>query len=185
MVASENPLLNKEAVADPTLFCTAYKKNRFFLFTSREPESGDNAANRDVFNEKPSREEQLAAQPVKKLATTAIIRTSYGDIFLKLFPEYAPKAVENFITHARNSYYNGIIFHRIVRGFMIQTGDPKGDGTGGESIWGGEFEDEFHPNGKHDKPYTLSMANCGPNTNASQFYITTVPAVSAMVLQLR
>lgn len=182
MAASDNPLLKKEDYQDPTLFCTAYKKNRFFLYTTREPDTSEHASgSRDVFNEKPSREEQLAAQPVKKLGSTAILRTTYGDIFLKLYPEFAPKAVENFTTHSKNGYYNGILFHRVIRGFMIQTGDPKGDGTGGTSIWNSDFEDEFHPNAKHDKPYTLSMANCGPGTNGSQFFITTVPAVRSLI----
>ena len=130
-----------------------------------------------MFNEKPSREEQLAAQPVKKLGTTAIIRTTYGDIFVKLYPEYAPKTVENFTTHAKSGYYNNHIFHRVIRGFMIQTGDPTGTGAGGTSIWDKDFEDEFNANAKHDKPYTLSMANCGPNTNGSQFFITVAPTV--------
>jgi len=106
--------------------------------------------------------------------TTATIHTTYGDISLMLFPKQVPKTVENFVTHAKGGYYNGLIFHRVIPDFMIQTGDPNGDGTGGESIWGGEFEDEIVPTLKHDQPYTLSMANAGPNTNASQFFITTV-----------
>jgi cyclophilin family peptidyl-prolyl cis-trans isomerase len=96
---------------------------------------------------------------------------------IKLFPEFAPVAVENFATHARAGYYNGHLFHRVIAGFMVQTGDPQGDGTGGISIWGGEFKDEFHPNLRHDRPYTVSMANAGPNTNGSQFFITVVPTV--------
>ena len=95
-----------------------------------------------------------------------------GDIHLRLFPSAAPRTVENFVTHARQGYYNNTIFHRVIRKFMIQGGDPQGDGTGGESIWGGEFADEFSSL-RHDKPYTLSMANAGPNTNGSQFFITT------------
>ena len=110
-----------------------------------------------------------------KLSRGAIIHTTMGDIHIRLFPEYAPKAVENFTAHAQNGYYNGCIFHRVIKGFMIQTGDPLGDGTGGASIWGHEFEDEFNRNLRHDRPFTVSMANCGPNTNGSQFFITTTP----------
>ena len=98
-----------------------------------------------------------------------------GDIHFELYPDVAPKAVENFVGHARSSYYDGVIFHRIIKKFMLQTGDPLGDGTGGESIFGSNFEDEIDKNVKHDRPYTLSMANAGPKTNGSQFFITTVP----------
>ena len=73
-----------------------------------------------------------------------IIRTNMGDIHCKLYSEEVPKTVENFTTHAKNGYYDNCIFHRIIKSFMLQTGDPLGDGTGGQSIWGGEFEDEFH-----------------------------------------
>merc|ERR1712060_371422 len=86
-----------------------------------------------------------------------------------------PKSVENFTVHAKKGYYDNNIFHRVIQGFMIQTGDPQGDGTGGESIWGGEFEDEFPRSLKHDRPFTVSMANAGPNTNGSQFFVTTIP----------
>lgn len=95
---------------------------------------------------------------------------NYGDIKVKLFPEVAPKAVENFVTHAKNGYYNGLIFHRVINDFMIQGGDPTGTGTGGTSIWGKNFEDEF----SYDLvPYrgALCMANAGANTNGSQFFI--------------
>mmetsp|Transcript_6885 Transcript_6885/g.6081 ORF Transcript_6885/g.6081 Transcript_6885/m.6081 type:complete len:92 (+) Transcript_6885:1497-1772(+) len=90
-----------------------------------------------------------------------------GEIHVKLFFNECPKTVENFATHSRNLYYNNVVFHRVIKSFMIQTGDPEGDGTGGVSIWGEDFEDEFHKSLKHDKPFMLSMANCGPNTNAS------------------
>ncbi|KAG0272240.1 Peptidyl-prolyl cis-trans isomerase cyp15 [Linnemannia exigua] len=179
MVASDNAVIKESEMRDPTLFCTAHTRNRFYMFTEREPDQGpSHKTDRDVFNEKPSREEQTiaTAQHTKtKLGTTAILRTTLGDIQIKLFPELVPKSVENFVTHSRNGYYDNVIFHRIIKAFMLQTGDPLGDGTGGTSIWGKEFEDEFHPDLKHDRPYTVSMANAGPGTNGSQFFITTVP----------
>ena len=92
-----------------------------------------------------------------------------------MYPQECPKTVENFTTHAKNGYYSNLIFHRVVKGFMIQTGDPAGDGSGGTSIWGYEFEDEISDKLKHKEPFVLAMANCGKNTNGSQFYITTVP----------
>lgn len=100
----------------------------------------------------------------------AVIITNYGDIKVRLFPEIAPKAVENFKTHAQNGYYDGVIFHRVIKDFMIQGGDPSGTGMGGESIWGEPFEDEFHIY-YHNLKGSLSMANAGPNTNGSQFFI--------------
>ena len=87
----------------------------------------------------------------------ATLHTSVGDIHVQLFPKECPKTVENFCVHSRNGYYNGHIFHRVIKQFMIQTGDPLGTGTGGESIWGGEFEDEFSPKLRHDRPYTVSF----------------------------
>ncbi len=100
----------------------------------------------------------------------AILHTNYGDIQIRLFAEEAPKTVENFIGHIENGYYDGLIFHRVIKGFCVQGGDPKGNGTGGESIWGKDFEDEFC-----DKlvniTYSVAMANAGPGTNGSQFFI--------------
>lgn len=104
---------------------------------------------------------------------TVTIVTNLGDIEVQLKPEIAPKAVENFVTHAKDGYYNGTIFHRVIKDFMIQGGDPLGNGTGGDSIWGKEFEDEFNADTTFDKPGYLAMANRGPNTNGSQFFITT------------
>lgn len=100
----------------------------------------------------------------------AVITTNYGTIKVKFFPEVAPKAVENFTTHAKNGYYDGLTFHRVMNDFMIQGGDPNGNGTGGESIWGAPFEDEFSKDHPHVKG-SLSMANSGRNTNGSQFFI--------------
>ncbi|MCT4592116.1 MAG: peptidylprolyl isomerase [Candidatus Gracilibacteria bacterium] len=100
----------------------------------------------------------------------AEINTTKGVIKIKLFPDLAPKTVENFKLLADRGYYDGIIFHRVIDNFMIQTGDPEGNGTGGESAWGGKFDDEFAPELKNIKG-ALSMANAGPNTNGSQFFI--------------
>lgn len=108
-------------------------------------------------------------------APVVVLETNVGKIELKLFPKIAPKAVENFTTHVKNGYYNGLIFHRIIKDFMIQGGDPTGTGRGGESIWGAPFEDEFVSNIVFDRPFLLAMANSGRNTNGSQFFITTVP----------
>ncbi|GAB0174826.1 MAG: peptidylprolyl isomerase [Candidatus Altimarinota bacterium] len=101
-----------------------------------------------------------------------LLSTNLGDITLELFPQYAPKAVENFTTHVKNGYYDGIIFHRVIRDFMIQGGDPTGTGRGGESIWGKSFQDEFTFDLTH-KRGVISMANAGRNTNGSQFFIVT------------
>jgi cyclophilin family peptidyl-prolyl cis-trans isomerase len=105
----------------------------------------------------------------------AIIKTSMGDIGIELFSDEAPKTVENFVKLAKKNYYNGIIFHRVIENFMIQGGDPTGTGRGGESAWGGKFKDEFSPKLTFDKAGLLAMANAGPGTNGSQFFITLVP----------
>ncbi|KAI8854878.1 hypothetical protein BC829DRAFT_378736 [Chytridium lagenaria] len=184
MAASDNTVLKDAEAIDPSLFCTAYDRNRFFTFSNRDPNAEESSLgpgqSRDIFNEKPSREEQTVASMSQSnlkasLGSQAILHTTHGDIHIRLFPEHAPKAVENFVGLAKKGYYDNIIFHRVIQGFMIQTGDPFGDGTGGESLWGYDFEDEFSRSVKHDRPYTVSMANCGPNTNGSQFFITTVP----------
>lgn len=98
------------------------------------------------------------------------METSMGNIKIKLFPEYAPKAVENFVKHSEEGYYDGLIFHRVIKDFMIQGGDPSGNGTGGESIYGNPFKDEFSKN-LYNLRGALSMANSGANTNGSQFFI--------------
>ena len=111
----------------------------------------------------------------------ATLHTNYGDIDIKLFESLVPKTVENFITLAKDHYYDGIIFHRVIKDFMIQGGDPTGTGMGGESSFGGAFEDEFD-----DKLYNLygalSMANAGPNTNGSQFFIVQAKMVPSQML---
>ena len=112
----------------------------------------------------------------------AIMHTSMGDISIRLFPEHCPKTVENFTTHAKNGYYNGIVFHRVIKDFMIQGGDPTATGCGGESIWGRNFQDEFTPD-LHNIRGALSMANAGPGTNGSQFFIVQADSVHPSLLQ--
>lgn len=124
-------------------------------------------------------EELGMMEPIRTYPQTAIetyqgpkvtIRTNHGEMKLVLFPDHAPKTVANFIGHAKNGYYDGVIFHRIIKDFMIQGGDPTGTGMGGESIYGASFEDEFSPE-LFNVRGALSMANAGPNTNGSQFFI--------------
>ena len=125
MQASDNPGLKEDLLPDPTLICCAYKKNRLYLLTRR---NGDHS-NRDVFNEKPTHEDRIAIteeSTAPKLFETATIHTDRGDIQVKLFPRECPKTVENFCGLAKNNYYNNNIFHRVIKQFMIQTGDPTG-----------------------------------------------------------
>jgi peptidylprolyl isomerase domain and WD repeat-containing protein 1 len=143
MAASENPLLQEAEARDAMLVSTGSGKVRFYMFTN---DSSASKSSRDVHNEKPRNPNSNKKDSEKTAAATgtqATLHTSLGDIRLTLYPQHAPLAVENFITHARRGYYNNVIFHRVIRKFMIQTGDPLGDGTGGESIWGKEFKDEF------------------------------------------
>ena len=127
----------------------------------------------------------IQLEPVKAGDITALMHTNMGDIKIKLFPEKAPKTVENFVTHAKNGYYNGLIFHRVINDFMIQGGDPTGTGMGGSSIWGGSFEDEFDVE-LHNIYGALCMANAGPDTNGSQFFIVEASSVPQdMIGQMR
>lgn len=129
-------------------------------------------------------ENSMYPQLSKEVASNealVVMNTTMGAIKIKLFPELAPKTVENFLTHAENGYYDGIIFHRIIQDFMIQGGDPTGTGMGGESIYGPKFEDEFS-----DKAFNLrgalSMANAGPGTNGSQFFIVQASRVDSRMV---
>ena len=106
---------------------------------------------------------------------TVVLETNQGIIEIKLMPDIAPKTCENFTTLVEKGYYNGLIFHRCIKGFMIQGGDPAGTGAGGQSMWGKPFKDEFDTNVRFDSPGILAMANSGPNTNGSQFFITCAP----------
>ena len=161
---------------DPTLFATALQKARFYMFSDRANEHEHE--HRDIHNERPTKMHEKIASTAshRTQGAAAVIRTTFGDVYVKLFAVECPKPVENFTVHAMAGYFAGVIFHRVIRGFMVQTGDPKGDSTGGESIWGRVFDDEFHRKLKHDRPGTLSMANAGRNTNGSQFFITTTEA---------
>jgi peptidylprolyl isomerase domain and WD repeat-containing protein 1 len=179
MAASDNPLLKEAELRDAMLVCTASGKSRFYCFGNEEEV---NKSTRDVHNERPQTlggsKAANAEKPPEHSGNTATLHTNYGDIQMRLFPSAAPKTVENFVRLARRGDYNNCIFHRVIKKFMLQTGDYEfGDGTGGKSIWGGEFEDEMNSL-KFDRPYTVAMANAGPNTNASQFFITTEKTVS-------
>lgn len=114
--------------------------------------------------------------------TVATMSTTMGEIKILLFPDAAPKAVENFTSHSEAGYYDGLIFHRVIEDFMIQGGDPTGTGTGGDSIWGRSFEDEFSPD-YHNLRGALSMANAGPGTNGSQFFIVQAKQVDDGLLE--
>lgn len=131
--------------------------------------SNGNASNNETANQENIELPQETTEVGEKERLVEM-ETSMGNIKIKLFPEQAPKAVENFITHSEEGYYEGVIFHRVINDFMIQGGDPDGTGMGGESIYGKPFEDEFS-NQLYNFRGALSMANSGPNTNGSQFFI--------------
>ncbi len=147
--------IESEVVMNKWILLVALVSSSFLLFSSSYSE--DEASVK-------------AARPV------VVFETTQGSFEVTLFPDVAPKAVENFLKLAENKYYDGTVFHRIIRGFMIQGGDPLGNGTGGQSIWGKPFEDEVRPDIKFDKKGLLAMANRGPKTNGSQFFITTAAA---------
>lgn len=108
-------------------------------------------------------------------APTIVLETNQGSIEIELWPDIAPKACENMVGLIKKGYYDGITFHRVIKDFMLQGGDPTGTGSGGQSLWGGKFEDEVTQSVQFDREGLLAMANAGPNTNGSQFFITTVP----------
>ena len=115
------------------------------------------------------------AQKSEKPVTGVLLETTQGNIEIRLYPKKSQMTVENFVGLVEKGYYDGLIFHRVIPGFMIQGGDPTGTGQGGESLWGRPFQDEFRSNLKFDKPGILAMANSGPDTNGSQFFITVAP----------
>ena len=153
--------------------------------------SSHTAASRDVLNERPMLSSTTLTRPSTtsssltssaahsasaSLPSTAVLHTTLGDITITLYPHLTPRTYTNFTTHATRSYYNNTIFHRVIPNFMIQTGDPTGTGSGGESVWGGQFEDEVVSELRHDGEGVVSMANAGRGTNASQFFITCAKA---------
>ncbi|RLV94760.1 Peptidyl-prolyl cis-trans isomerase CYP71 [Spathaspora sp. JA1] len=151
MITSKNPLINSQLKKQqPIILATL--SDKLFVFDSTKP----------------------IENTFKNSKVT--LHTTLGDIKIELFDKLAPKTVENFIKLCNKKYYNNIIFHRVIKHFMIQTGDPNGDGTGGESCWGGHFPDEINNQLNHKNPFMVSMANAGPNTNGSQFFITTEEA---------
>jgi peptidylprolyl isomerase len=151
------------------------KKSLFYLITTLLLITGCNANEVKKSTAKVSEANSTVSQEKKEEEVLVVLETNQGNITLKMFPKVAPLAVENFVTHVKNGYYNGLIFHRVIKDFMIQGGDPTGTGRGGESIWHKEFVNEYAPNVVFDKPFLLAMANHGPNTNGSQFFITTKP----------
>lgn len=120
--------------------------------------------------------------PVKGQQVATMKIKDFGDVKIMLFPKQAPKAVKNFTTHAKDGYFDGLTFHRVIADFMIQGGDPVGNGTGGKSIWDDPFKDEFSPKLRNFTG-ALSMANSGPNSNGSQFFIVSTPPVTAEELE--
>ena len=145
-----------------------------FILNCSSGEKANDIQDKSITKEKDTKVTELMkiAENEKLIAT---INTNVGSFEIELFAAKVPKTVENFVGLAINGKYNGVIFHRVIPNFMIQGGDPTGTGRGGESYWGGKFSDEFDATLKHTKPGILSMANAGPNTNGSQFFITLVP----------
>lgn len=189
LVSSSEPMASSSSSSalsrvDPIFAVASFRRQRFFLFSRRDPLDDEGtvvAVSRDVQNEPPSKAEIAVTEKIakdqkrSKIASSAVIHTSKGDIKVKLDGDSCPLAVENFSELSRRGYYDRTIFHRVIKGFMVQGGDPRGDGTGGESIFGSSFKDEFDSKRKFDRSGLLAMANSGPNTNGSQFFITTAP----------
>lgn len=141
---------------------------------------GSDTSKEETPNSKPTEDVTMVQfEEVKAGATIAKMDTTEGVITLVLYPDLAPKAVENFTTHAKDGYYDGVIFHRVINEFMIQGGDPQGTGRGGESIWGKVFDNEYSEQLYHFRG-ALAMANAGPDTNGSQFYIVQAHAQSGV-----
>lgn len=183
MMTSNNPALDEISKIYPMLICSAWNKQRFYLFTQQPPNKVGQRLDRDVMNEASfslSKDSNLTLFPIDESGNSinnssikrAVIRTNFGDIPITLFPQVAPLAVENFSNLSKRGYYNNLLFHRIIPNFIIQTGDPLNNGTGGTSMWNTKFPDEIVPIVKFDRSFRLAMANSGKDSNASQFFIT-------------
>jgi peptidylprolyl isomerase len=179
-------LLSKQSVSDADFTEEKREYYRKMLTSSKKYQAAKGylddlvkrAAYRDYVQERKQAEEQ-ERQKVRsvemKRKSSIVLETTQGRVELRLWPEVAPKACENFIKLVEKGYYNDLTFHRVKKDFMIQGGDPTGTGAGGESVWGKPFEDEVKPDVLFNRPGLLAMANAGPGTNGSQFFITTVP----------
>lgn len=157
----------EESGNQPLIILSSSKSPNLIVFGSRDSDFDSRNLNLST---------KISGTSANTKVVYAVLHTTSGDIKIQLFGKLAPKTVENFVKLSQKNYYNNVTFHRVIKKFMIQTGDPLDDGTGGESFWGGHFDDEFNMLLTHSKPYMVSMANCGPNTNGSQFFITTEPA---------
>ncbi|MBR5486321.1 MAG: peptidylprolyl isomerase [Oscillospiraceae bacterium] len=157
-----------------SIFLTAVMMMSFAACGAKNESSNQQAASQEQSIQEVELLQFTEVDPNEEIV---VMQTNQGVIKIRLFPQHAPKAVENFVTHINNGYYDGVTFHRVIDGFMIQGGDPQGTGAGGESIWGEAFEDEFNI-GLRNFRGALSMANSGPNTNGSQFFIVQAPYVN-------
>ncbi|ODQ79657.1 hypothetical protein BABINDRAFT_50631 [Babjeviella inositovora NRRL Y-12698] len=183
MASATNDIISKEWLQSPMLISTASNKDRIYVFDKDGGEKFEEYKfERDSFvgaqqDVKGARFQAANAERISQ-NTIVTLHTSMGDIRLKLYPQFSPLASTNFLSLCKKNYYDNVIFHRVIKGFMLQTGDPTGTGTGGESSFkdGAPFKDEFTPLLRHNKPFVLSMANAGANTNGSQFFITTAKA---------
>lgn len=157
---------NDKATEDETRRADAGEVNEEDMDETNQLEDEDKKEAREI----PTEEYPQLREGVDEDEIEAIMTTNMGEIHFKLFPKYAPLAVENFVSLSKSGYYDGITFHRVIEDFMIQAGDPTGTGAGGQSVFGEPFQDEFTTALAHF-PGALSMANAGPNTNSSQFFI--------------